>query len=591
MRKFYLLSILVSLVTLHLSAKASRVLEVEQFYQEKVKEILETRFPSTPFSVFVNVDTGRPEPTRREIQNSKNKEITKLPFWYSDEGIEDVDIWERPDVPIGTLIKQLRSVVVTIRVDATLKDEELKELQDVIAKQLKLDPGLDRIEISRMNWTDQERYRTIGWVGGLGAIAFLVLVLSFWLLARLSIARLVSGLTKPIAEIGNSTKKFANSALELASDLSQGQKSKVGELDSGGQDESTPMDLNLLEIRKSALELLDRNRHLFETPDAEFLEFLERKGAADPITMGSILAELEQATLRTLVRYGAGDWWYKAVAQPAPLKAQSLAMLGEIDRLRVRRQFQDTHSEESAQHREFALTLNRLKAPEVASVMSGLSLEEAQPIIELLPRDLALAVGKALFPGQWAVFIDRTSDPAKIKPQILKDLSAKAQKLRPLREEDEIKSFFRDLDLTEYLDSAPPRDERDFYLVLPELSRIRVQRYPFFKVFEGSDKVLKTLGSMFSPGDWAIALLNCDQGERRMLLEKFTDRLRFQVVERLSQLDRSENSIETSVRRIRRQIVRALQEEEHRQDLKAAQSELTSARMDSSDGDSNSKAA
>ncbi len=574
-----------------INASASRIIEIEEFYHAKVKEILETRFPKSPFSVYVTVDTGRQEPSRRDLQAGNKKDSTRLPYWYDDEGAEEKDIWDRTDVPLGNLIKQVRSIVIDVRVDSSLSDVELTELQNSISKQLKLDPGADRLEISRMNWSDQERYRTFSWVGGFVLISFLIISGIFWLLAKVSISQLIKGLTKPIAEIGNSTKKFANSALNLASDMSSQGREKRPDADGpgGGSGSSDlPMDLNLLEIRKNALELLDRNRNLFETPDADFLEFLERKGAADPVTMGSILAELDQNALKTLFRYGAGEWWYKAIAQPAPLKAQSLAMLGEIDRLRVRRQFQDAEANAPVLHREFGLVMNRLKPGEIVNVLMGLSVEEAQPIIDLLPRDQGLSVAKSMFPGQWAIFIDQQPDRTKISEKSLEDILRKALKLKPLRNEDEIKAFFRDLDLSQYLDVATPRDERDFYMVLPELSRIRVQRFPFFKVLEGEDKILKSLGAMFSPHEWSIALANCEQGDRRAVLEKLTDRLRFQVIENLRGMDETPPT-EFEIRKVRRDIVKVFLDEEHRLAMVAANEAQNATQPDSSSDDDEAK--
>ncbi|NCN39958.1 hypothetical protein GW916_01785 [bacterium] len=551
-----------SLMLFSTQAFGSRAVEIEEFYQFKVKEVLETRFPQTPFSVFVTVDTGKPESSRRDVRAETKS--TPLPYWNNGED-ETLDIWERMDIPLGTLIKQVRSVSVSVRVDATLSDSELDELKENLIKHLKLDAGVDRIEITRMNWSEQERFRNLKWVGGGLAIALLLLIGTTWFVSRLAINKLVKGLSKPIAEIGASTQNFANKALNMASDM--GSQNRVKERDRTGEESPSldiPTNINLVEIREAAIELLDRNRHFFESPDADFMDFLERKGSQDPLTVGSILAELTQESLKSIFRFGKGNWWYKAIAQPAPLTALSLNLLGEIDRLRVRRHFSKAQSLESQMFRELALILHRVDGETILDLMRGAPIDKVGPVLSLLPRDQGLSFAKLIFPGQWAVFLaPEMPKEWKLDPDFLKDLEARALEANPLRDNEEISSFFEDLDLMGFLDTASPRDERDFYQVLPRDSRIVRERFPFYSVLEADEKQLKVISGLFSPFEWAIALGTCDSSDRRQVLEKFPERLRFQVIENFKMKNFSKWD-EVEVRQIRRAITRAYLSENER---------------------------
>lgn len=543
-------------------AFGSRAVEIEEFYQFKVKEVLETRFPNTPFSVFVTVDTGKPEASRRDMR--AQKESTPLPYWSNGEE-ETLDIWERMDIPLGTLIKQVRSVSVSVRVDATLSDSELDELKENLIKHLKLDAGVDRIEITRMNWSEQERFRNFKWVGGGIALALLLLIGTAWLFSRVAINKLVKGLSKPIAEIGASTQNFANKALNMASDLGSSGRSKDGNgsaVEKPSQD--LPTDINLVEIREAALELLDRNRHFFESPDAEFMDFLERKGAQDPVTMGSILAELTQESLKSIFRFGKGSWWYKSIAQPAPLTASSLGLLGQIDRLRVRRHFAKAHSMESQMFRELALILHRLDDESILNLLKSAPIEKVGPTLSLLPRDHGLRLAKMIYPGQWAIFLESEMPKDwKLDADFLKSLESRALEANPLRDNEEISSFFEDLDLMGFLDTANPRDERDFYQVLPRDSRIVRERFPFYSVLDAEERQLKIISGLFTPHEWAIAIGSCDPSDRRQVLEKFPDRLRFQVIEHFKMKSYAKWD-EVEVRAVRRAVTEAYLNENER---------------------------
>tara|TARA_Y100001935_G_C17294140_1_gene505127 strand:- start:735 stop:2297 length:1563 start_codon:yes stop_codon:yes gene_type:complete len=491
------------------------------------------------------------------------EKTTQLPYWYENEG--ETDPWERMDVPLGTLIKQVRSVSVNVKVDASLSDGELDELKDNLVKHLKLDPVVDRIEITRMNWSDQERFRDFKWVGGALAFSLLLLIGMTWLMSRLAINKLISGLSKPISDIGSSTQKFADKALNMATDM--GNASRVNERKLSTVEKPNidlPTDINLVEIRDAALELLDRNRHLFESPDADFIDFLERKGGADPIAMGSILAELKQDTLKSLFRFGKGSWWYKAIAQPAPLTALSLSLLGEIDRLRVRRHFSKSQNMENQMFREFALILHRVDEEKIEGFLRGEPLEKVGPVLSLLPRDQCLSLAKMIYPGQWAIFLSsETPKDWVLDADFLKEIEEKSLAVAPLRDNEEIQSFFEDLDLMSFLDSASPRDERDFYQVLPLDSRIVRERFPFYSVVDANDRQIKVISGLFSPHEWAVALSSCDTSDRRQVLEKLPERLKFQIIE-LFKMRNYEKWDEVEVRLVRRGITQAFLQESER---------------------------
>lgn len=550
--KFILSILFISFVSIQ--SFGSRLAEIEEYFVAKATNILKTRFPDKPFIVLANIDTGDEKKGRREpANNRRDTKNTRLPYLEIDE--EDPDIWDRTDIPLGTLINHVKKIQLKIQIDSSLTEPEIKELQENLISQLNLDPSTDGIEITKMDWTAPERAKKV-WVGvGLSAAFIVFLFSALWFVSRLSVGSLVKGLSKPIAEIGKTTQAFANNALNMVSDKQYSEKSE----DRDHQNSNDQLDLgaNLLEIRKSALELLTRNRDLLANPDAEVMDFIERRGSENPAQMGAILAELNDHELKTLFKYGTGVWWFVALAQPQPMAPTALTILNELDRLRLRRHFAEGDGAKiSNEIREASLIFGRLGPELLTQILAGLPLEKCEAILDRLPRELALAAAKKLYPGQWAVLLDnkRKSKPLDIK--LLEQLEEKARQALPLREEDMIKSFFAELDLVRFLDSASPRDEKDFYMVLPQDSRIRTERKPFYEIFEAPPEVKKLMGSDLSPREWAYALNGCESSEANLLITGFSQRLAFLIKEESAKI-KAEKVDLIKFRSSRRQAVRS----------------------------------
>lgn len=551
--KFILSILLISFVSIQ--SFGSRVAEIEEYFVAKATNILKTRFPDKPFIVLANIDTGDEKRGRREPADSRRgTKNTRLPYLEIDE--EDPEIWDRTDIPLATLINHVKKIQLKIQIDSSLTEAEIKELQENLISQLNLDASTDGIEITKMDWTAPERSRKI-WVGvGLSAAFIIFLFGALWFVSRLSVGSLVKGLSKPIAEIGKTTQAFANNALNMVSDKQYSEKSEERD-HQNSHSEQLDLGANLLEIRKSALELLSRNRDLLAHPDAEVMDFIERRGSENPAQMGAILAELSDSELKTLFKYGTGVWWFVALAQPQPMAPTALTILNELDRLRLRRHFAEGDGVKTSDEiREASLLFGRLGPELLTQVLTGLPLEKSEAILDRLPRELALAAAKKLYPGQWATLLDNKRKSKPIDLKILEQLEEKARQALPLREEDMIKSFFAELDLVRFLDAASPRDEKDFYMVLPQDSRIRTERKPFYEIFEAPVEVKKLMGSDLSPREWAYALTGCESSETTSLITGFSQRLAFLIKEEVAKIGTEKVDL-VKFRNSRRQAVRS----------------------------------
>ena len=110
-----------------------------------------------------------------EAFNTENNKgaVANLPYW---DDAESLDVWDRTDVTLGVLIAELKSVNINVKIDASLTDIEIKELQSNIATQLKLDQRSDIISVTRLEWNDAEKYRNIKWLGSFLALSILGLL-------------------------------------------------------------------------------------------------------------------------------------------------------------------------------------------------------------------------------------------------------------------------------------------------------------------------------------------------------------------------------------------------------------------------------
>ncbi len=549
------LLIICILAAISVTAYGSRIPEIEQYYIDKVSSLLKTRFPETPFTVFVQIDAGdrnKDHSRKKEIRRGDNA-IVQLPYLEVEEE-EEISVWNRTDIPLGTLIGLLEKVAIRIQIDSSVGDMELKDLQENIAKQLKLDANADIIEIAKVPFNMAEKRAQRLWIAFSVLASILATAGVFWWLSKASVKSLVKGLAQPISEIGKSTQEFANSALNIAADLSQ--PSSVADRVESTDDKELSLGSNLIEIRKSALELLQRNAEMFKSPDARFLSFLEQQGRDNPTEMGAILAELDQASIKSLYKFGWGDWWFTALASPAPLTPASIKILSEIDRLRLRWHFNDDDKTKSSRNKETGIIFGRLNEKELATVLNGVSIQDAEPLLHLLPRSHALSVAKNLYPGQWATLLDSKKKLSVLKEDLVDKLLKKALEVKPLRVESEIQTFFADLDLVKYLEVASPRDEKDFYMVLPNDSKIKSDRFPFYKVFEAPKEVKKLMGGDINAKDWASILAGCEQSDCRSMLDAFSDRLKFVIEEYISEIN-YETLDKHRVRSIRKAIIKS----------------------------------
>ncbi|MCB0377115.1 MAG: hypothetical protein KDD33_01355 [Bdellovibrionales bacterium] len=529
--------ILISLILFSSNGYASRIVEIEDYYSKKATDFIKTRFPEKPFTVYVKVETDGSQPERR-LADSADRGAISLP--YLDSVSEDqVNFWSRKDLSLGTLLGYLKSVYVKIDIDSDMAEAEKDQFRDQIYQYLKLSPIHDRVEISEKSWGSTTTSRQKKLFLGIGAGLLLFGFFLFFIAFQNGIRTLVKGIAGPLADIGKSTETFAANPAVAANKMPQTFMDSI----------STPgpvlSDSQMASIKSQISDCLQ----VFENPNGVLIRAIEDLGYKYPHAMGSIFKELPPPVVKSLFRYGRGQWWYTAITEPSQLNQNSAKIMDAIlhIKLRIELSEKEENSHTHPENRELELVLSRLDHKMFGQLLKNKKFDEAAPILRLLPRDLMIKVSKYLYPGQWAELLGAKQATTRSEVKNVKKLIDEAIELKPLQSADTVEEYFAEHDLIQYLDTAVTKDEREVYRVLPDTHRVKQSRFPFYQVFQSEENVLQNLSLDISIDEWALVFTHCDQEETTKIENLMTQRQKFLLKQYRKQQDVHPTPIEALV--------------------------------------------
>jgi len=336
---------------------------------------------------------------------------------------------------------------------------------------------------------------------------------------RMSVQSLVRGLSEPLKNISKSTEAFAGQSAVM----SQGKKSfeaQASQMDFIGSDNE----------REKIADLFEKTKIYLNDVNGKNLSFFEKWGSKEPHAVGAIFNEMNAEVVKELFRWGTGHWWTQALTHPSQWNRKVLMILTEAHHEMRKQELLKQQALVSSDVKMLSMALARLSAKEIGMVLKGKSLESIEPILNLLPHEVVINVCKYMYPGEWGKIIDKGKSGQKtLAENLVKEVYKKALDVRALRDEADVSLLFLESDLVKYLNAASTKDEREVYRTLPESSGIVKNRFPFFKVFESSQEILKKLTSDVSLEDWALALGDCDREELEKVVQYFTERQKFLV--------------------------------------------------------------
>lgn len=530
MRKLLMLIVSLSMLP---TAFASVVPEIEDYYNKKASDFIQTRFPQRPYTVFVKVDTGDTRNVKRgELADRKT---TSLP--YLDVSEEGNDFWSRSDVPLASFLPYLKTVYVKIELDAHLTDSEFNTFKEDLFKHLKLSVATDKIEVAQMAWSAQNEFIPRNYIYGLAVGIPFLLILMFMAITRMSVHSLVKGLAEPLKNISKSTEAFAGQSAAIG----QGKKSfdsDIGKREFAGSDAE----------REQIIDLLEKTKPFFNDLDGKTLSFIEKWGAQFPVAMGAVLVEMNTELVKELFRWGTGGWWTQALTQPGQWNKKVFMILTEAHHEMRKQELMAQKTVVSSDEKMLSLALARLNPREIGIILKGKSLEAVEPVLALLPQEVVINVCKYMYPGEWGKIIEKSNQGKKALTEALrKEVYKKAVEIKTLRDDADVSLLFLESDLVKYLNAASTKDEREVYRTLPEKSNIIQNRFPFYRTFEAPSEVMKKLTADISLEDWATALIDCDREEIDKLTSYFTDRQKFLVKTMTAELKAESDIVDRKV--------------------------------------------
>lgn len=503
------------LVLFSIQANASRLTEIEDYYTNKASDYIKARYPRKAFSVYVKVD-AEDKPAARKPSALDGGANINLPYFKSIQG-HQIDFWDRKDVSMGTLISYLKSVYVKVDIDGDFTETEKQDFHKELFQNLKLSEIYDRLEVNQKEWqakglTPTNRSYLVFGAAGLTAVALLFVGLFIF-----GIRSLVRGLSQPLADLSKSAENVANSS-SWKGDFASTSGFQLN------QQKSMEMDLSTEQFAWVKGETKRLSSFLAE-PSAELIQKIEEKGAENPFAMGALFSEMDTKDLMSLVQWARGDWWRVAITQKSPLTKKSLEFINDIAHLQIRQSLTGQKKLMEASELRFEQILARLSIKQFGALFENYKFEQAEPLLRCLPKATMIAVGKYLYPGQWAELLAEKNK--KIDLKIRNQMEAKALQICPLKTESELNSYFIDSDLIQFLEAATTKDEREVYRTMANSSWIKQERVPFFTVFEGSNEHLQRLTTEIPLDAWSVALTSCDRGECDKIYQFFNAKQRF----------------------------------------------------------------
>lgn len=535
-----LLLLIFMVMTFSINSYASRLIEVEDYYTQKANDFIKSRYPKRAFTVYVKVEAE--EDSQRRVAEVNERQVLNLPYLEKVRQGEH-DFWSRKDLSLGTMISYLKSVYVKVDLDGSLSGDEAENFKAQLFQHLKLSPIYDKLDVAERVWSqskeNKQRTFLIGGVIALLLAASVMLFITF----QSGVRTLVKGIAGPLSDIGKSTENFSRQPALATAGPAQSFDSQAWQKLSIGEDQ-------VQAIKKQIQECSE----LFSQPDGVLLKTIEDMGNKNPRAMGAIFREMNSETVKFLFQYGTGSWWYTAITQGSSLNQDSAQIMSQVAQVKLRAQLAEQKTEQTAEIKKLGLLLSRLDHKMFGSLLQGKSFEQASPVLCLVPKDLMIRVSKYLYPGQWAELLNESKKVKALTDKEVSELTKKSLELCPLQDSQKVKQYFAEADLAQYLDAATTKDEREVYRVMGNETRIKKERFPFYKIFDMDEASLSTLSLEVPLASWAVVLDHCDNMEKEKFMKQLTQRQAY-MLQQTQQLLKTNPPTVDQITMIKKQIV------------------------------------
>jgi hypothetical protein len=506
--------------------KHPRAMELERQMTKDALDFLKSRFPDYPVIVTVAVD-----PIYR-LERKEKGQSENLPFFRADEE-EILDEWDDPSLPNSVLLSRVKKVVVNVSVPAHLTDDEVAEIKQSLGLNLNLLAARDNVEILRRSWGQKKEPEFNPWnyvwvvVAGF-TLFFLALLAAIWTPIRQIVRVLREGVT---------TAKGSNNAAAPSMIMPVAPKGRDGSsmgMENASRSQGPKGDVRFSDPinLQTAISLFLNNLVKVESfPNLSDMILLDEMCIENPSLVGAFLMECSNALREKIFSYTYGNHWLEAMHKPGAVDIRVFEMVHKLNRM-PRTAQQDKW--------DFLLLLVWRLADRRGEFLRDLPQADAFAILHHLPKALALKTAREMWPGSWAVLLDPNYQSKKLSNETIVTVTMSALEMVPMRSMESLHQFRQDKELMDFLGTVDPVAEREIYVASPKTSILHQIRPPFFKVFDAPDDVLKNLVESISLSDWALALSNVPQSDRKKVETLFTGKQKQRYLELLNQFESSD---------------------------------------------------
>lgn len=494
-----------------------RLAEVEDYYIRESSRSLEKVLGAGKFLLNVKV-----VPQRLDSQPRQER----LPLFYENQNISDP--WEDVEFPFYGLLRRVSSVRVHLVIDQRLKISDISSLREQVLKDAKLIPGRDEVIIAFEQFPT-EKLDFLSYLLNPILMASLLLISGLAIVGYILSSRIAKQFSIPTSSSGGN---FAASSPSPMLDRSFVQaSSSQNDARTGGGNSFVELSSSLKQLPNKVMTLA-QTRLFPSLGDLILLEDLLKKDVS-AFTYFVNLVPFEPRN--SIYANGRSEHWIEAFCD-AGIPSQEVVMI-------VERMLLNLTLVRSKEVEEVLITLWRCSdsLDRIFSTNDKQSVSLA--LLSHLPKDLSLPVAKNLYPGNWAdVLTFQDLDAFDIND--LNIYKERALKMKPLFDEQAMKTLVERKDLFGYLDFTSPEFEHDVYKVLGRDSDISKLRAPFFPLFDVSESEFEMVISSFNLAQIALVCLEIPRKLRGKIEDLMNEKQKEMFIEYLKSYDKNRPSVE-----------------------------------------------
>jgi hypothetical protein len=496
-----------------------RVMDAERQLTKDALDFLKSRFPDYPVIVTVSID-----PLFRGDRTQKQKGEVLPYFKLEEEEIQDE--WDDPLMPTSALLLRVKKIVLNVSVPNTLTDDEIAEIQQSLTINLNLVAARDTVQVIKRSWNQKKdaEFEPTRYIW-LGLLIWLMLVIALLIAIWTPIRQIVRTLKEGVsASKASETSGGGTSNGMLV--MSKGGDSGLNQSDSGGRSSSGDLRFSdPIRLQSAVGSIISDLAKTKDFPNLKDMILLDDVCRTNHSAAGALLMEFPLEIRERIFSLTYGNHWLEAMIKPGILDIKSFELAHQLNRsIRNHNEFE---------WQQLVIMIWRLNERR-GEFLRDLDQNDAFTILDSLPKSLALKTAREMYPGSWAILLDPKFEPKRVSSEKIQQTANAALKIFPLRDMAVVEKFRHEKDLIGFLRTAEPHTEKEIYTASSKDSILHQVRPPFYKVLELSKEQLADFVPQISIGEWALALVNVPNTERKNIEAFFGPKQKMRYLELLT---------------------------------------------------------